>query len=430
MRKLLEYCVIFLLFMEVFSACAEAQERDRAQLREAYLAIVHKNVSETFVNDFFIEGSHGNSGASESLYSDEQEAALAHINFIRYLSGLGSVELSEELNECAGYAAELMAENRMLSHEPQKPEDMEEAVYEKGKDAAANCNLAMFNWNEEGLLEKAVVYFAQDAGARNQYVLGHRRWLLYPYMKYTGFAIAEDEEGRSYAAMYAMDDSAQDADYDMICFPSGGAFPTEYMSADMAWSVSFNPEKYDLMNSTPYIMLTEQRSGALYLFERLNTQEELEESGQYFILSGGRYGDGPAYIFKPDLSEYDELMYGYEQNQVWNVCIAGMRYADGTLCEPIEYRVEMASLTPIAPSAVEIMPRERTMKTGECAALAAQVIPQWADDLSVVWSSTDEKIASVDENGMVYAVRKGECEIIARTVNGREDRITVVVNQN
>ncbi len=417
MRKLLVLCAIFLLFTRVFSAFANAEERDRTQLREAYLEIMHKKVTETSVNDLSIEAS----------YSDAREEALAHVNFLRYLSGLGSVSMSEELNEHAGYAAALMAENRALSHEPKKPQGMDEAFYEKGKRAAAGCNLALFNWNAEGLLKEAVIQFAQDGGERNQYVLGHRRWLLYPHMKYTGFALSEDEEGRSYAAMYVMDDSAQDADYDMICYPSGGAFPTEYMSADTAWSVSFNPKKYDLMGSTPYITLTEQKSGALYQFARLNTQEELKECTQYFILSGGRYGDGPAYIFKPDLAEYDELMYGYEQNQVWNVRIEGMKYEDGTLCEPIEYCVEMASLTPIAPSAVEIMPRERTMEIGESAVFAAQVIPQWADDLSAAWRSSDEAVAQVNADGEVCAVGKGTCEIIAQTVNGREDRVKITV---
>ncbi len=420
MNNIFKRCMIFLLLTALFSTCAAAEERSREQMREAYSAIADMQNGEGVENSVNVQ-------VAEDSYFMQREQALGYVNFIRCLSGLESVSLSEELNEAAQYAAELAAANGTLSHHPEKPQGMEEALYQKGKEAAARCNLILFNWNGSGLMGRAAVQFAQDAGENNQYVLGHRRWLLYPYMKHTGFGMAQDEQGRSYIAMYVMDDSAQDVDYDMICFPPGGAFPAEYMNKDMPWSVSFNPDKYDLLGSTPYLIMTERTSGVEFRFERLNTQEELEGSGQYFILSGGRYGDGPAYIFRPDLSEYDKLMYGYEQNQVWDVRIEGMKYIGGTLCEAIEYTVEIASLTPIEPAAVEIMPRERVMTVGESAVLSAQVIPQWADDLSVEWSSTDQWVAQVDADGTVHANGKGTCEIIARSVNGREDRIKVEV---
>ena len=57
---------------------------------------------------------------------------------------------------------------------------------------------------------------------------------------------------------------------------------------------------------------------------------------------------------------------------------------------------------------------------------SAAVIPEWADDLSIAWSSGDERVATV-ENGLVTAVSAGECEIIATSVNGKCDvcRLTV-----
>lgn len=420
MKKLLKYSVIFLLFIGLFSACAQAETRSTEQLRAEYEACFFKKNASDAEQD--VNGqSDGNSHFSQ------MQQALSQVNFIRYLAGLDAVSLSEEMSDLAYSAALLCARNEKLSHEPTCAQDMDEELYEKGRRAAAGSNLLMLNWKGSGLLREAAILFAKDEGEANRYALGHRRWLLYPYMQETGFGMAQDADGRSYIAMYVMDDSAQDREYDMICYPSGGAFPAEYMSADTAWSVSFNPDRYDLRGSTPYLIMIERTSGAEFRFERLNTAQELEGRDSYFILSGGRFGDGPAYIFRPDLSEYDELMYGYEQNQVWDVRIEGMKYIDGTLCDAIEYTVEMASLTPIEPAAVEIMPRERVMATGESAALSAQVIPKWADDLSVTWSSTDEWVAQVDADGTVHANGKGTCEIIARSVNGREDRIKITV---
>lgn len=416
MGKVFKCCVIFLLFAGLLAAPARAQERNREQMRMLYLESIHKSNEEISV-----KLANGQCPSCDGLGQ-----ALGSINFLRTLCGLEAVELSATLTERAADAALLMAYNGEISHQPTKQEGVDDALYERGSSAAADCNLAMFNWHGEQLLTEAVVQFVRDERGSNRYVLGHRRWLLYPFMRYTGVSAVQDEDGKSYAAMYVMDDSAQGVDYDMICFPSGGAFPIEYMSKDTPWSVSFNPDKYDLMNSTPYLILTERTSGAEFRFERLNTAEELSQGG-YFILSGGRYGDGPAYIFMPDLEEYDDLMYGYEQNQIWDVRIAGMKTADGIYCKPIEYTVEMASLTPIAPSAVEISPRKRTLNVGESACLSAQVIPKWADDLSVTWQSSDEAVAVVDEEGKVHAVGEGTCEIIAQTVNGREDRIAVEV---
>ena len=59
--------------------------------------------------------------------------------------------------------------------------------------------------------------------------------------------------------------------------------------------------------------------------------------------------------------------------------------------------------------------------------MEALVVPQYADDLSVRWSSTDAGVAAVDENGFVTAVAPGECEIVVQTTNGCEDRCRLTV---
>ena len=422
MKKLLLICLIFLLIVSPFSLECRAEERSRESLREVYLWSLHKGESGTYIN----EPSTGAPYSAGLLTQETIAGALAEVNFIRWLAELDPLVADDGLNDLAQHGVVVMAANQALSHSPEKPLDMDETFYEIGYAAAASCNLVMFNWSEEGILRQAVQHFARDDGEGNRFVLGHRRWLLYPGMKYTGFGLAEDEEGRTYAAMYVMDASNEEADYDMICWPSAGAFPAEYMGTETSWSISLNPEKYDLDRSAPLIVLTERTTGAEYVFD---VMEETSDQAQYLVMGGGRYGDGPAYIFHPDLSEYDELMYGYQQNQVWTVRVEGVFLADGTLADPIEYTVEMASLTPIDPAAVEIQPRELVLKAGESAALSAQVIPQWADDLSVIWQSEDESIATVDEEGTVRGQKAGICTIVAESVNGRYDCVEITVEE-
>ena len=86
----------------------------------------------------------------------------------------------------------------------------------------------------------------------------------------------------------------------------------------------------------------------------------------------------------------------------------------------------MISLYPVEAASVEIVPREAELRPGETLQLAAAVVPEWADDLSIAWSTSDESVATV-ENGLVAAQRAGECEIIATSVNGKYDvcRVTV-----
>ena len=76
---------------------------------------------------------------------------------------------------------------------------------------------------------------------------------------------------------------------------------------------------------------------------------------------------------------------------------------------------------------IELSALELNLSAGETARLTASVVPSYADDLSVTWSSSDPAVATVDETGLVTAVAPGTCEIVAQSTNGREDRCEVRV---
>ena len=61
---------------------------------------------------------------------------------------------------------------------------------------------------------------------------------------------------------------------------------------------------------------------------------------------------------------------------------------------------------------------EKEMLVGESQKLSAVVLPAGADDKGLVWTSSDEKIATVDENGNVKAVGKGTVRITAAAQDG------------
>ena len=73
---------------------------------------------------------------------------------------------------------------------------------------------------------------------------------------------------------------------------------------------------------------------------------------------------------------------------------------------------------------------EMEVRKGTIFWLYATVEPDDAWNKTVVWSSSDEEVATVDQTGMVTAVNPGECTIIATSADsGVVDRCTVIVTE-
>lgn len=378
---------------------APASAYTREEVRARYQAINDWTEGGLFAEEPSVSAPY----AAGEVRQDALEDALSCLNFLRDLAGLAPVELDPALTSIAQQGAVLSAANGFVSHDPPAPADMDAAFYDAAHYAASSCNIARLNWTSEDVLRQGILYFARDDGEANLSTLGHRRWLLNPNMAYTGFGLAMDEAGMSYITMYAHDLQADPGDWQYIAWPSAGAFPAELMSKELAWSIILDPDLYDTDGA--WVRLTDLNSGEVY---------EFPGDGGYFAVDAGGYGAGPCLIFRPELTK------DYEQNQRWRV-------EAGTSSGPdIAFDVEMISLYPVEPASVEMTPREAALRPGETLQLSAAVIPEWADDLSIIWSSGDERVATV-ENGLVTAVGAGECEIIATSVNGKYDvcRLTV-----
>lgn len=380
---------------------ASASAHTREEVRAQYVKISDWTEGGLYLS----EPSSSPPYAAGEVKPEALEDALNYLNFLRWLAGLEAVKLDSALTEIAQYGALLTAANGFVSHQPPAPADMDAAFYDKAAYAAASCNIASLNWSSADVLRQGVAYFVRDDGEQNLSTLGHRRWLLNPAMGYTGFGLANDEAGMSYVTMYAHDLQGAPGAWEYVAWPAAGAFPAELMSAELAWSIVLNPEIYDPEGA--WARLTNLETGAVYNFPG---------EGGYFAVDDGGYGAGPCLIFRPNVEE------DYEQNQRWLV-EAGT--SSGAV---ISYAVEMISLYPVEPFAVEISPRQARLRPGETLTLTAAVVPDWADDLSVVWSSSDEGVATV-ENGVVTAVAAGTCEIRAAAVNGEADVCALTVEE-
>lgn len=357
--------------------------------------------------------------APGALTQAAQADALIMLNFLRAVAGLSPASLNPIYSLRAQNGALLLAVNDELDHHPPQPAGMDGALYESALMGTSLGNIAKFNWMRPEILIDGVTYFARDDGDLNLSELGHRRWLLNPHMAETGFGLANAESGMSYVCMYAVDGGNADAAWEYVSWPAAEAFPVELMRRELAWSVSLNDAVYDAENSRPRVLLREERSGAAFVFDLASGQGD-----GYCRFSREAYGSGSCIIFRPDIAAAG--IEEYVQNQRWSVEISGLKTVQGGDAE-IRYACDMVSLTPQDPVNVEVSPLEATLAPGETLQLRAAVIPDYADDLSVLWHSSDETVATVDASGLVRAVAPGRCDLVAASVNGRSDACALTV---
>ena len=75
------------------------------------------------------------------------------------------------------------------------------------------------------------------------------------------------------------------------------------------------------------------------------------------------------------------------------------------------------------------IPSDQTVYIGDSFELSASITPENVDDPSIVWSSSDEEIATVDQNGFVKTLSEGEVTIYAKAANGVIGEMTLAVKE-
>ena len=148
--------------------------------------------------------------------------------------------------------------------------------------------------------------------------------------------------------------------------------------------------------------------------------------GEYLLMKDGRVTYCGKTILDSVLSIRSSEDRSYGTNNYASVSDCYMTRADGSVWlhstrDPsvLTKVANYPEMAPVAVTGVSVAPATLELTMGEAAKqLTATIMPADASNKAVKWSSSDEKIAKVDENGMVTAVGAGKATITATTVDG------------
>lgn len=244
-------------------------------------------------------------GVLKQQYIDQ---GVKTANFYRYMSGLPMNFTSVKgLNDLSQYGSVLTAKNGYLDHHPSQPADMPTDFYNKGYQSTSSSNLAALYWNTNiNMLSHTVDQYMDDSDPSNIANVGHRSWVLSPYVSSIGFGLAKDERQIAYSALNVFGygvGTTSFSPYKYFAFPGNGDYPKEYFKADYAWSIGIDTKKIilgDLENVK--VTLTRNSDGKVWSFSYSDSYNN-SYSGNYFSLSNV-YGNLEAIIFKPAQLDY------------------------------------------------------------------------------------------------------------------------------
>ena len=338
-----------------------------------------------------------------SLSQVTLQSALDTFNAMRYIAGVpADVTLDANYNQLTQTAALLNYVNGQLSHTPSQPAGFPDGLYDLGYNGAGNSNIAWASWQNGGLNRTIVNSWMHDGSASNISALGHRRWILHPSLKKTGFGAVSGTKG-TYSAGYTADNWSAATSYTGVVWPAQN-MPTQYFNhatEPFPWSVSVGST---LNAANIQVTLTRTSDGRVWQFS------EASAAGDFYV-NNSNYGQKGCIIFRPS------GVGTYEHGDVYQVSITGTP-------APISYNVNFFDLNSETEASVSLDQQVLNFKEGDA---AKTLIAACTETGGVIdWASSDTAVATVSETGVVTPVGAGNATITA-TLQGTQKQASCKV---
>jgi hypothetical protein len=260
-------------------------------------------------------------------------------NFSRWLAGLDSISLSKNANQVMAKGALVNAANNVMSHNPAQPAGMDAKLYREGKKACGSANIfwgmPVSNFNNTNLMYKSVAMWLDDSDRYNVERLGHRRWMLYPQTKTSGFGAAANSNGAIFTTCqsYGLPTKAVKGK-DKVSWPAAGYFPIElFQSAayQQAWSLSLGKTYSRSKIGSIKVTMTDQTGKTETFSSKTVTDTKV------FTVETTGYGTDLCIIFRPK-------NFKPKAGSAYNVRVSGLKKASGQAAKDIVYDVSFFSL--------------------------------------------------------------------------------------
>ena len=320
------------------------------------------------------------------------KSGVSYLNYIRYVAHLPAVRLDATLTEDAQYGAVLLAAKNELNHYPEKPSNMSQAFYERGRSATSSSNIAC----GYPTLISATQGFMNDDDMGNIVRVGHRRWLLNPGLYNVGYGYAETVNGYPYITTKVFDESGKKINYDFVSWPSSGNFPNNIFRGDTPWSVSLNLGKYDEPDlSKVKVTLTRESDGKTWTFDSRNNKPDYYKP--YFNVDDAGCGIANCIIFRPSSSDIGVY------KGVYTVKITGITTMGGTAAT-LTYKVNFFDINGKYLDIVK-QPKTVSVKRGETAKVTVKAMGEGVTYTWYVKDSGETKFSKSAVTGPSYSVK-------------------------
>ncbi|NLB18827.1 MAG: CAP domain-containing protein, partial [Syntrophomonadaceae bacterium] len=166
------------------------------------------------------------------LRDSEKYKALDRLNYIRSLHGLNPVSYNYQDDIYTAKAALIIVANEKMNH---KPDPSYKCYSEEGYTGSSTSNLYMcWGWRSQPpKTERFIDDWIIDDRVES---LGHRRWLLSPFLKHTSYGRV-DVPGFTGAAIKVINKNNADANVDFVAYPFQN-YPGSLFLKD--WYLSFS----------------------------------------------------------------------------------------------------------------------------------------------------------------------------------------------
>ena len=368
-----------------------------ADVKEVYeLAGKHYEQVQNFYNSnqsyFEITPQYENTPLTAGKWTDSAlELSTDYLNLARVGMGLTPVTLNEEIAECAQYKAALVtymsSKGMETGHFPTKPEGVSQDYYDK---AQSYMNENLFY----GDVQNSIIHALND-GYGDPVSCGHRYNLLNP--SYTEWGVGAVGSGISFGwqAAQKLSTSGKYNSVELVAWPSNGIFPLDLVYNGIGnWTACFY-KNYTVSSDTE-VTIKCLNNGKTYEI----TNENKNNSDKFLQATSAR------------LLTFRDDTIAYEDGDVFEITLHNVKDSSGNVVD-YTYRSVFKNIAASGKEVTNIKldTTKINLALGQTKKLTATIEPSDATDKLMKFTSSNEKVATVRQDGLITAVGKGDCTI-------------------